>query len=97
MSKNFAINKTFPDEALFYELSQIIQQSRHQLVVAANSTLTILFWQIGNRINQHILLNKRAGYGEQIVVTLSRQLMEKHEKNFEEKNLRRMMQFSQLF
>jgi hypothetical protein len=57
----------------------------------------MLFWHIGNRINQIILQNKRADYGKQIVVTLSRQLAEKHGRNFEEKNLRRMLQFAEQF
>jgi len=53
----------------------------------------MLFWHIGSRINQNILQNKRADYGKQIVVKLSRQLAEKYGRNFEEKNLRRMLQF----
>lgn len=80
---------------LFIELSTLIEQAQQTLVVQANSTLTVLFWQIGNRINQNILLNKRADYGKQIVVTLSRQLSEKYGRNFEEKNLRRMLQFAE--
>jgi len=36
-----------------------------------------------------ILKNTRAAYGEQIVVTLSRQLVHSYGSNFEEKNLRR--------
>jgi len=56
-----------------------------------------MFWLVGERINTHILQNKRAGYGNQIVVTLSRQLEETYGNNFEEKNLRRMLQFSALF
>lgn len=63
----------------------------------ANSTLTLLFWQVGRRINEHILQNKRADYGKQIVVTLARQLTEKYGRNFEEKNLRRMLQFAEQF
>ena len=49
------------------------------------------------RINEFILQNKRAGYGKQIVVTLSRQLEKKYGRNFAEKNLRRMLQFADLF
>jgi predicted nuclease of restriction endonuclease-like (RecB) superfamily len=85
------------EDNLLLELSKLIEQAQQTLVVQANSTLTILFWQIGNRINQNILQNKRADYGKQIVVTLSRQLTEKYGKNFEEKNLRRMLQFAEQF
>jgi len=82
---------------LFNELSQLIEQSQMQVVAQVNSTLTLLFWHVGNRINQNILQSKRADYGKQIVVTLSRQLTEKYGRNFEEKNLRRMLQFAEQF
>ncbi|MBU4186426.1 MAG: hypothetical protein KKI12_00445 [Proteobacteria bacterium] len=36
--------------------------------------ITLLYWQIGDRIRQDILKEKRADYGRLIVVTLSRQL-----------------------
>jgi predicted nuclease of restriction endonuclease-like (RecB) superfamily len=85
------------DETLYTELSQLIEQSQGQLAVVANSTLTILFWQVGKRINEHILQNKRAEYGKEIVSRVSAQLKERFGNNFEEKNVRRMMQFSQIF
>lgn len=62
-----------------------------------NSTLTLLFWQIGKKINEEVLQNRRADYGKKIVSTLSRQLTEKYGRNFEEKNLRRMLQFAENF
>ena len=41
--------------------------------------------------------NERAEYGKQIVVTLSRYLVERYGKSYEEKKLRRMMQFAKVF
>jgi len=63
----------------------------------ANRGTVLLFWKIGKRINDEVLNNKRADYGKQIVVTLSRQLTEKYGRSFEEKNLRRMLQFVEQF
>lgn len=63
-------NKTILGNDLFNELSQLIEQSKQQVAVQTNSAVTILFWQVGNRINQEILQNKRAEYGKQIVPTL---------------------------
>ena len=88
---------TIIETDLLNELSQLIEQSKQQVAVQANSAVTILFWQIGNRINQNILQNKRAEYGKQIVPTVSAQLENKYGRNFEEKNLRRMMQFAEQF
>jgi hypothetical protein len=44
-----------------------------------------------------VLGKERAAYGRQIVVSLSRQLVEEHGSSFGEKNLRRMIQFVEVF
>ena len=54
------------ENKLLAELSQLIEQSQMHVAITANSTVTLLFWQVGNRINKHILQNKRADYGKQI-------------------------------
>lgn len=97
MAKTKNIKVVLSEKALLQELSQLIEQSQQHLVSQANSILTMLFWHIGNRINENILQNKRADYGKQIVVTLSRELTKKYGRNFEEKNLRRMLQFAEQF
>jgi predicted nuclease of restriction endonuclease-like (RecB) superfamily len=81
---------------LLQELSELISKSRERAFVYANSEMNLVFWQIGKRINDFILHNKRAEYGKQIVVTLSRQLVEQYGNNYEEKNLRRMLQFNDI-
>ena len=85
------------EQLLLADLSQLIEQSKQFVIVQANSIMTMLFWNVGKRINEDILQNKRADYGKQIVATVARQLTEKYGKNFETKNLRRMMQFAELF
>jgi len=87
----------FSNEKLFTDLSKLIEQSRHQIAMQANSTLTILFWQVGKHINDDILQNQRAEYGKQIVSTVSAQLETSYGRNFAEKNVRRMMQFAEIF
>jgi predicted nuclease of restriction endonuclease-like (RecB) superfamily len=59
--------------------------------------MTLLFWQVGKRTNEYILEHKRAEYGQQIIVMLSRQLEERFGRSFGEKNLRRMLQFATVF
>jgi predicted nuclease of restriction endonuclease-like (RecB) superfamily len=84
-------------QTLFDDLSQLIEQSCNFVAVQANSMMTMLFWNVGKRINEDILQNQRAEYGKQIVATLSQQLEEKHGKNFEKTNLTRMVKFAELF
>jgi len=85
------------EQLLLNQLCQLIEKTQRQWVQQANSTLTLLFWQIGKQVNENILQNHRADYGKQIVVTLSRQLADKYGRNFEERNLRRMLQFAGQF
>lgn len=79
------------------EVSLLIEQSKSELAATINSNITHLYWSIGKRINEEVLDNDRAEYGKQIVATLSRQLTTQYGKSFGEKNLRRMMQFHQMF
>jgi hypothetical protein len=76
---------------LISDISLLIEQSQRHIATQANSALTQLFWHIGKRINDEILQNKRADYGKQIVVTVSRQLETKYGRSFSDRNLRRMM------
>jgi hypothetical protein len=39
-----------------------------------NAGLTVLYWQIGERIRRDVLQEKRAEYGAEIVSALGRQL-----------------------
>ena len=82
---------------LLTELIELIEKTKFQVVSHANSSLTILFWHIGKRILTVDLQNERAEYGKQIVVSLSRELAKRFGKNYEEKNLRRMIQFASLY
>ncbi|QIW15999.1 hypothetical protein A4G20_06465 [Pasteurellaceae bacterium RH1A] len=91
------INAVTLPKPLLTDLSVLIEQSQRQAVQYANSTLTLLFWQVGKRINQDVLGNQRAAYGKQIVPLISNELEAKYGRNFTEKNIRRMMQFAQVF
>ena len=66
------------ESALLNEISALIEQGQAQVVSQVNSALTMLFWQVGRRINEFVLEHKRAECGKQIVVTLSRHLSWSH-------------------
>ena len=84
-------------KSLVEDLRQIIEQTRGRVAATVNSELTMMYWHIGERINRDVLGNQRAEYGKQIVSTVSRQLQEEYgTKGFDEKNIRRMMQFAQI-
>lgn len=79
------------------EIIHLIEQSRRNVAIAVNTELTMLYWNIGRRINLEILKEKRAEYAQQIISTLCRELQSEYGSSFSEKNTRRMMQFAEVF
>lgn len=88
------MSKKLSNQHLFSDISSLIQTSKQQLGVAVNSAMSMLYWQIGRRINDEVLQNTRAEYGKQIVVSLSQQLTDEYGKGWSDKNLRHMMKFA---
>ena len=83
--------------ALLADLRAIISGGKSQAVAAVNSALTITFWHVGKRINDDVLQGERAAYGQQVIAPIAAQLVEHFGRSFEAKNLRRMMQFAEIF
>jgi len=86
-----------PEQILFEEVSAIIEQGRREISMRASREIILIFWQVGKRINDDVLKNKRADYGKQIVSRLATQLTAIYGRGFEQRNLRRMMQFAEQF
>jgi predicted nuclease of restriction endonuclease-like (RecB) superfamily len=82
---------------LLSDIRQLIEASRQELTVTVNSSLTMLYWQIGQRIHSEVLQGERAGYGEQIVLLLARQLEAEYGRGFSNKSLRHMLRFSEVY
>ncbi len=60
---------------LLGDIRRLIETARQNVAVTVNAGLTILYWQIGSRIRHDVLKEKRADYGEEIISTLSIQLV----------------------
>jgi len=78
---------------LIGDIRRLIETARHNIAVTVNAGLTILYWQIGSRIRQDILKEKRADYGKEIISTLSIQLVKEFGNGFSRPNLFRMVRF----
>lgn len=82
---------------LLAELRSLIEQARQQVAQAANSALTLLYWQVGDRIRSEVLSEGRAAYGKEIFATVSQELVQSYGKGFSASALSRMVQFSEAF
>jgi predicted nuclease of restriction endonuclease-like (RecB) superfamily len=91
------MSKEIENTALLGSIKELIEQSRQQVAVTVNATITTLYWNVGKKINHETLQNTRAEYGKQIVATLSRQLTMEYGKGWGEKQLRHCMRFADAF
>ncbi|WP_430809562.1 MULTISPECIES: PDDEXK nuclease domain-containing protein [unclassified Carboxylicivirga] len=78
---------------LLTDVKQIIEQGRQQVSQAVNVGITATYWNVGKRIKEDILENKRADYGKQILPTLSAKLVNEYGKGYSARNLKRMIDF----
>ncbi|MBU1658461.1 DUF1016 family protein [bacterium] len=79
---------------LFEQIKDLIEQTKNNVAVAVNSSMTMMYWHIGKLINDEILQNKRAEYGKEIVATVSQQLIKQYGKGYSYSALTRMMKFA---
>lgn len=79
---------------LFEQIKNLIEQTKNNVAIAVNSSLTMMYWHIGKLINDEILQNKRAEYGKEIVATVSQQLIKQYGKGYSYSALTRMMKFA---
>lgn len=86
-----------PERQLLGEIRALIEEGRRQVAVTVNVAMSLLYWRIGRRIHQEILQGKRADYGRQVISALAEQLTVEYDGSFSEKDLRRMMQFAEVF
>lgn len=82
---------------LLTDVREMILKTRESVARTVDASLALHYWEVGRRIRQDILKEKRAEYGAEIVVTLSRQLEREFGRGYADKNLRRMVQFAEVF
>jgi len=82
---------------LLGDVRTLITSARETVSRGVNAALVLLYWKVGGRIRLDVLKEKRAGYGDRIVSALATQLEADFGRSFAERNLRRMIQFSEVF
>ncbi len=97
MRKKTVIGKTVVSTNVLGDIRQLIESARSRVAVAVNSELTMLYWKVGDRIRREILKEKRAKYGQEILLTLSAKLVPDYGNGFSVPNLSRMIRFIECF
>jgi predicted nuclease of restriction endonuclease-like (RecB) superfamily len=92
------MNKVANKNNLLADIKTLIEQSKQRVAVAVNSAMTMLYWQIGKRIVVELQSKDRSeAYGKELVAKLCKDLSNEYGNTFAEKNVRRMMQFFNVF
>lgn len=84
-------------QQLIIDLKELVDRTRSQVATQVNSAMVVLYWKIGQRINEDVLGNKRAEYGKEVILQIAQQLTSEFGSSFSEKNIRKMMQFASVF
>ncbi|MDP3664387.1 MAG: PDDEXK nuclease domain-containing protein [Nitrosomonas sp.] len=85
------------DAVLVADIRQLIDSARQRTALAVNAELTLLYWQIGRRIQDEVLKGERAAYGQQIVQTLAAQLTVAYGRGWGEKQIRHCLRAAETF
>jgi predicted nuclease of restriction endonuclease-like (RecB) superfamily len=75
----------------------MIETAQREVAVAANASLTTLYWQVGKHVRTEALEGRRAEYGGRIVAALGIKLQSRYGRSFGEKSLRHMIRFAEVF
>lgn len=104
MKRKLAIAKTISSPpssnrpaGLLTNLRGLIVAAREGVARTVNTGLVLLYWQIGKRLREDILQNKRATYGQEILPTLSAKLVGEFGRGFSARNLANMVRFAEAF
>ena len=100
--RSLTARKTSPASAssadrLLGDIRSLIEAARERTAQAVNSALVGLYWHIGRRIREDVLNSQRAGYGEEILQTLSAKLVELYGRGFGARKLANMIRFAETF
>lgn len=78
-------------------IQRIIESARNRVAVYVNSETTMLYWEIGRYINNELLIENRAIYGANILVTVSQELTRQFGKGYSYSALTRMSKVAKMF
>lgn len=80
-------DKVLFGEELLKDSCVIIEQARQTAFQAVNETLIKRNWLLGMRIQNEVLKEQRAEYGEQVIKKLAADLVKRYGRGFSKSNL----------
>lgn len=91
------MNQLNQNSPLASDISKLIHNAKNNAAVAVNAQLTLLYWQVGKRINDEVLKGERADYGQKVLEGLAKQLTQEFGRGWSKRNLTYMVKFTDTF
>jgi predicted nuclease of restriction endonuclease-like (RecB) superfamily len=85
------------DDGFYQSVKRVLEDTRKRVYRNIQSEMVFAYWQIGKMIVEKQGGNSRADYGDGLLKELSSQLTKDFGKGFDERELRRMRQFYNVF
>lgn len=82
---------------LLADVRLLIVSARSRVAQAVNSELSLLYWQVGQRIRNEVLQGERAEYGKQVVESLAGQLSLEFGRGRGSRQLRDCLRMAEVF
>jgi hypothetical protein len=95
--KNHDTNVVVSSSHLLSDIRILIETSRQRVANGINTELSLLYWSVGNRINDDVLENERAEYGKHVLSTLSKELTSEFGKGWSEQQLKQCIWFAKIY
>lgn len=91
--------KTVPaaHATLLADIRELIDSARARVAQVVNAELTLLYWQVGRRVQTEVLGGERAAYGQEVVKALATRLAADYGKGWSEKQLRHCLRLAETF
>ncbi len=87
-------NKIIKTNSILLDIRNLLQSARTNVLKQVNNIMVVTYFKIGKRIvEEEQKGNKRAGYGEKLIVELSKKLTKEFGKGFSITNLKQMRTF----
>lgn len=83
--------------SLINDVSALINNAKTNVANYSNKTIRLLYWQIGKRVYENILNERRATYGNQVIKLLSKELTLLYGNGFSERSLANMVKCARIF
>ena len=87
-------NKIIKQNSILVDIRNLLQSARTNVLKQVNNIMVVTYFKIGKRIVEEEQKGKqRAGYGEKLIIELSKKLTKEFGKGFSERNLELMRKF----